>query len=68
MKNTIVAILVLFFVFLGIHYIIFLEDSKKLIQVLVALAWAVAFHFAALKFIPDSYIFKKQDKQTEGKG
>ena len=65
MKNTLIAILVLFFVFMGIHYLIFLEDSQKLIQVLVALAWAVAFHFAALKFIPDSYIFKKQKEQPE---
>jgi len=60
MKNTIVAILILFFVFLGIHYIIFVEDNQKLIQVFVALGWGTAFHFAALKFIPKSYIFSKK--------
>lgn len=67
MKNTIIAILGLFLIFLGLHYIIFVEDSQKLLQAVVALAWGIAFHFAALKLFPDSYIFAKRNKQVEDK-
>lgn len=66
-KNAIVAISVLFFVFPGVHYIIFVEDNQKLIQVFVALGWGAAFHFAALKFIPKSYIFSNRNKLREEK-
>ncbi len=55
--HNVLSVLILGLMFVGINYLIFVDDSDKLIQLGAGLLWGLAFHFVAIRFKFKKYMF-----------